>query len=86
MKRLTTVSLFVLFSHMAVAVDCTGVPSVVKMGEYGAQEAYVIVRINDLYFRMGKPIDNAVKARKNLAQSALIANHQIKLRLYNIGT
>jgi len=72
MKKLATFAFLVLFSHMAVAVDCTGVPSVVKMGEYGAQEAYVIVRINDLDFRMGKPADDAVKARMSLAQSALM--------------
>lgn len=63
-------------------VDCYGVPTVLKMGEYGSQEAYVIVRVEGKDFRLGKPTDASTMVRMSTAQSALIANLQVKLRFY----
>jgi hypothetical protein len=64
------------------AVDCVGVPQAVKMGEYGNQEAYVIVRIHGLDYRLGMPEDEATKIRVSLAQTALVSGFPLKLRIW----
>lgn len=69
-----------------LAVDCMGIPTVVKMGEYSAQEAYAIVRINSKDYRLGKPTDDNVKARMSLAQTALVADKNLMLRFYNVSS
>ncbi len=68
------------------ATDCTGVPSAVKMGEYGNQEAYVIVRIGDVDYRLGRFDDDAAKVRLTIVQSALMSQEQVKLRFFNVNT
>ncbi len=72
-----------LFSvNTFASADCYGVPSVVKMGEYGAQESYVIVRLGGKDYRLGNPSDAAVKMRASIVQTALVAGKQVKLRFY----
>ncbi len=70
----------------ALAAECYGVPQVVKMGEYGAQEAYIILRMNSLDYRMGRPDDDAAMARMSIIQTALIAEKDVKLRFWNVDT
>ena len=74
----------ILFSINALAsINCSGVPSVVKMGEFGAQESYVIVRIGGKDYRLGKPADDATKMRAAIVQTALVADKQVALRFYS---
>jgi len=56
--KLIIISLSILFSFNTFAFDCYGTPSFVKTGEYGAQESYVIVRVEDKDYRLGKPSED----------------------------
>ena len=80
--KLLTLTLSILLPFNSYAVDCHGTPSFVKMGEYGAQESYVIVRINDKDYRLGKASDDATKIRLSIAQTALVTDKEVKLRFY----
>ncbi|MDX1304563.1 hypothetical protein [Photobacterium sp.] len=84
-KKALVVSML-LFSGGAFAVNCGGIPQIVKMGDYGKQEAYVIVRIGDLDYRVGVPSDDATKARLSLLQTALVAEKTATLRFYGETT
>lgn len=75
-----------LIALPALAVNCSGVPHTVKMGETGAQEAYAIVRIGTLDYRLGLSTDDATKIRVSLAQTALTADKVLLLRFYGIAT
>jgi len=82
--KLATLSLGVLLSTSALsAVDCYGVPSFVKMGEYGNQEAYIIIRVKDKDYRLGIATDDNAKIRLSIAQSALMADKEVKLRFWH---
>jgi hypothetical protein len=56
------------------------------MGEYGAQESYVITNIGGKDYRLGKPDDDAVKMRASIVQTALVAEKAIILRFYGEST
>jgi hypothetical protein len=82
LKTLSAITL-ACFSCAAQAADCYGVPEAVKMGEYGAQEAYVIVSMGAKDYRLGRYDAEGTKIRLSLVQTALVAEKQIKLRFWN---
>lgn len=86
LKYLVIAIVFSISAQTMAAVDCKGLPDIVKMGEYGAQEAYSIVRINNLDFRLGQAEDDFTKARLSLATTALVADKEILLKFYNSST
>ncbi len=65
------------------SVDCLGVPQATKVGEYGAQEGYLIVTVNNLDFRLGPTDDASAKSRLAIATAALAANLRLVLRFYD---
>jgi hypothetical protein len=66
------------------AINCIGVPYATKVGEYGAQESYLIVTVNNLDFRLGSNSgDDSAKARLALATTALTANKQLLLKFFD---
>ena len=69
--------------YVGAAVNCSGIPSAVKMGEYGLQEAYIITTINGKDYRLGKFDDDGAKIRLSIAQSALLAEKEVVLRFYD---
>jgi len=75
-----------LSTHVFAAIDCKGVPQAVKMGEYGNQEAFVMVRINNLDYRLGTPDNPTTKIRVSLAQTALVSGTELKLRYWAAST
>jgi hypothetical protein len=52
------------------------------MGEFGAQEEFVIVRIGSMDYRLGLPSEDATKIRLSIVQSAILAEKQVKLRFW----
>lgn len=74
------VTMFAASSH--AAVDCSGVPEVLKMGDFGSQERYVIVDLGGRDYRLGDAADHRTKARLALAQTALLAGRKLTLRFY----
>lgn len=75
----------IIFLSMNVdaAVNCAGVPSTVKMGEYGIQEAYIITTINGRDYRLGRYDEDGAKIRLSLVQSALLADKEVVFRFYD---
>lgn len=66
------------------AVNCIGVPHAVKVGEYGNQEGYLIVTINNLDFRMGPATnDQVAKARLALAMTAITSNKSLLIKFWD---
>lgn len=76
-------AIMILSFKSTAAIDCYGIPSFVKMGEYGAQESYVIVRLGDNDYRLGHVSDDATKIRVSIAQTALVTDKEVKLRFYD---
>lgn len=70
----------------AMAVNCSGIPDTVKMGEFGGQEAYAIVRIGGRDYRLGLATDDATKVRVSLAQTALTADKTLLLRFFGAAS
>ena len=68
--------------YNVMAVECQGVPTAVKMGEYGGQESLIFVKIDELDFSLGRYDDPQAKFRISLAQSALVAGREMLLRFY----
>lgn len=66
------------------AGDCRGIVTAVKVGEYGKQESNLLVTVNGSDYNLGTYTDPLAKVRFSVAQSALIANHEILLRFYQI--
>ena len=70
-------------------VNCSGEVTTTKVGEYGAQETYLIVNIKDSNgvkrdYRLGKYSgDDPAKARLSLATAALVASKNLMLRFYS---
>ena len=81
---LMTLGLLSMTSTFA-ATDCVGVPQATKVGEYGAQEPYLIVTLNNLDFRLGPSDDASAKARLAVATAALAANKPVMLRFFYHG-
>jgi hypothetical protein len=65
------------------SVNCAGVPTATKVGEFGAQESYLIVTINNLDFRLGLVDDQGAKARFAIATAALAADKALLLRFFD---
>ena len=82
MKKLIAALLTAIFTLPSLAVECVGVPESVKMGEYGAQEEYAIVRIAGRDYRLGHHTNEATKIRVSLAQTALVSEKRLKLRFW----
>ena len=83
MKNILFIVVFSIISSNAYSADCYGIPNVVKMGEYGAQESYVIMRMDGKDYRLGRFDEEATKYRISLAQTALVSDKQIKLRFWD---
>lgn len=81
-KQFLAATVLMFAASSQAAVDCSGVPEVVKMGNYASQERYVIVTINGQDYRLGDGADDYTKARMTLVQTALLAGKKIKLRFY----
>lgn len=65
------------------SVNCIGVPTATKVGDYGNQEGYLIVTINNLDFRLGPLDDQGAKSRLALATAALAAEKPLMLRFFD---
>lgn len=65
------------------AINCTGIPSAIKVGEFGSQEGYLIVSMNNLDFRLGLINDPAAKARFAVLTAAIVANIPVLLRFWD---
>gem|GEM_PF-5399752 len=63
-------------------VYCVGVPSVVKVGETGKQESYLIVRVEGKDYRLGIATDDLAKSRFALATSAVVSKSRLILSFY----
>lgn len=68
------------------AADCDGVPVAVKMGEFGGQEPYAIVRVNGYDYRLGLPSDDAMKMRFSLIQTDMLAGYKVRIRFWAADT
>ena len=86
MKLLMALLVPIALAPAAHAVDCIGTPDAVKMGEFGAQESYAILRMDGKDYRLGLPTEDAVKVRVSLAQTALAAGKQVRLRFWGLST
>ncbi|MBT9494363.1 MAG: hypothetical protein IV107_18910 [Paucibacter sp.] len=77
-------SAFIFFSASASsAVNCVGLPQAVKVGEFGAQEGYLIVTINNLDYRLGPVDDPSAKVRVVIALTAIANNKPLVLRFWD---
>lgn len=84
--KLLPLTLSIFLSFNIYAVDCYGITSFVKMGEYVDQESYIIVRINDKGYRLGKASDDATNIQLSIAQTALVTDKEVKLRFYSVDS
>ncbi|OWQ91844.1 hypothetical protein CDN99_05585 [Roseateles aquatilis] len=83
---LMAIGMTALASTPALAeTNCTGIPQATKVGEYGAQEGYLIVTLNNMDFRLGPANDSGAKARLAVVTAALAANKQVMLRFFEYG-
>jgi hypothetical protein len=77
------IALGMLLSTASFAqTNCVGIPQAAKVGEYGAQEGYLIVTLNNLDFRLGPVDDPSAKARLAVATAALAAGKPLMLRFF----
>lgn len=70
-------------TNALASVNCSGVPQATKVGEFGNQEGYLIVTVNNLDFRLGPISDQAARSRLALATTALAANKNLLLRFWD---
>lgn len=82
--KLCAIAIGLLFSASVLgSVNCIGVPSATKVGDFGNQESYLIVTLNNLDFRLGLVDDQAAKARLALATAALAGEKSLLLRFFD---
>lgn len=84
MKKIVMVLFLLLCVPVSSFADvtCIGVPQAVKVGEYGAQELYLIVTLNGMDYRLGTADDPWAKARLALVTSAFISTKTLVLKFW----
>lgn len=83
MRNVFIINILLCAGNSVAAVNCIGVPSSTKVGEFGAQESYLIVSVGGLDFRLGLLDDQGAKLRFAIANIALSQNKNILLKFYN---
>lgn len=77
-------------AYAFASVDCVFVPTVVKQGEFGANEAFLFVcgyEGNDYNcFNLGRGDDSLAKNRQAIATAALLSSKQVHIRFYGETT
>jgi|GEM_PF-4652687 len=73
-----------MFSMGALAsVNCMGIPEVVKLGDIGPDDGFLMVNVAGKEYRLGTPENEAAKVRLTLVLAALAANKSVMLRFYD---
>ncbi len=85
---LVAISILLSVTSANAAVTCEGDVRTVKVGEYGAQESYLIIHLQDsngvgFDYRLGRADDDYAKARMALANTALIASQKFRLKFWD---
>ena len=84
MKTLLAAMTLLVATSTFADTNCIGVPQVTKVGEYGAQEPYLIVTLNNLDFRLGPVEDPGAKARLAVTTAALASGRPDKKSLRSV--
>lgn len=83
MKKIIISMCIVVSTSAFSSVNCIGVPQATKVGEFGAQESYLIATVNNLDFRLGQLTDQGARSRLAIATAALAANKPLLLRFWD---
>lgn len=81
-RSVAFLSAMLAFATARANVNCTGIPSATKVGEFGNQAEYLIVTISGRDYRLGPATDDRAKARLSLASAALVAGKTLALRFW----